>query len=163
MRVYLAAPLFTQVERRWNRELARLLEERVSGLEVVLPQDYRVDGRFNDRQRMAELFRLCVEDVKAADALVAILDGPDADSGVAFEMGYAHAGGTPIVGVRTDFRQSQERGVNLMVSRPCAEFVCRMSFNESIEALADDVAKKIVAATGNAVRSDGASPSRDDT
>ena len=54
--------------------------------------------------------------------------------------------GNLIVGVRTDFRQSQERGVNLMVSRPCAEFVCRMSFNESIEALADDVAKKIVAA-----------------
>ena len=143
MRVYLAAPLFTQVERRWNRELARLIEERVEGLEVVLPQDYRVDGRFNDRQRMAELFKMCVQDVAAADALDAILDGADADSGVAFEMGYAHARGTPIVGVRTDFRQSQERGVNMMVSRPCAEFVCRMSFNESVEALADDIARKL--------------------
>jgi len=150
MRVYLAAPLFTQVERRWNRELARLLEERVGGLTVVLPQDYRVDGRFNDRQRMAELFRLCVEDVSSADALVAILDGPDADSGVAFEMGYAHARGTPIVGVRTDFRQSQERGVNMMVSRPCAEFVCRMSFNESVEALADDIARKLAQLAENA-------------
>jgi len=150
MLVYLAAPLFTQVERRWNRELARLLEERVEGLEVVLPQDYRVEGRFNDRQRLAELFRLCMKDVDRADTIVAILDGPDADSGVAFEMGYAHAQGKPIIGVRTDFRQSQERGVNMMVSRPCAEFVCRMSFNESVEALADDVAKKIAIVAGRA-------------
>ena len=146
MVVYLAAPLFSQVERRWNRELARLLEEKVEGLNVVLPQDYRVDGRFNDRQRLQELFRLCLEDVRSADVVVAILDGPDADSGVAFEMGYAHALGKPIVGVRTDFRQSQERGVNMMVSRPCAEYVCRMSFNESVEALADVVARRIAAA-----------------
>ncbi len=160
MVVYLAAPLFTQVERRWNRELARLLEERVEGLEVVLPQDYRVDGRFNDRQRLEELFTRCIEGVRAADVIVAILDGPDADSGVAFEMGYAHASGKPIVGVRTDFRQSQERGVNLMVSRPCTGFVCRMSFNEEIEPLADDVAKRIVAAAGDAGRGAGAPPSR---
>ncbi len=158
MVVYLAAPLFTQVERRWNRELARLLEERVDGLEVLLPQDYRVEGRFNDRQRLAELFRLCIGDVNRADVVIAILDGPDADSGVAFEMGYAYAQGTPIVGVRTDFRQSQERGVNLMVSRPCTEFVCRMSFNESVEALADDVAKKLAAVAGAAAPRSGGAP-----
>jgi nucleoside 2-deoxyribosyltransferase len=161
MVVYLAAPLFTQVERRWNRELARLLEERIDGLKVVLPQDCRVDGRYNDRRRLEELFTRCIEGVRAADVVVAILDGPDADSGVAFEMGYAHASGKPIVGVRTDFRQSQERGVNLMVSRPCAEFVCRMSFNESVEALADDVAKKIGAVAGEARRGDGTPSSRD--
>ena len=155
MVVYLAAPLFTQVERRWNRELARLLEERVEGLEVVLPQDYRVNGRFNDRRRLEELFRRCIDGVRAADVVVAILDGADADSGVAFEMGYAHASGKPIVGVRTDFRQSQERGVNLMVSRPCAGFVCRMSFDESVEGLADDVAKRVVAAA-KAARGGGA-------
>jgi nucleoside 2-deoxyribosyltransferase len=155
MKIYLAAPLFTQVERRWNRELARLLEKRIDGLEVVLPQDYRVEGRFNDRQRLAELFKCCIEDVRAADVVVAILDGSDADSGVAFEMGYAYARATPIVGVRTDFRQSQERGVNMMVSRPCAEFVCRMSFNESIEDLADVVAKKIVLAGREGAHSDG--------
>ncbi len=159
MVVYLAAPLFTQVERRWNRELARLLEERLDGLDVVLPQDYRVEGRFNDRRRLAELFKCCIKDVRAADVMVAILDGSDADSGVAFEMGYAYARETPIVGVRTDFRQSQERGVNMMVSRPCAEFVCRMSFNESIKALADDVAKKIVMASrASRARAAGARP-----
>ena len=151
MIVYLAAPLFSQVERRWNREFAGLLAERTPGLEVILPQDFRVRGRYNDRKRFTELFRKCIEAVRCADVVVAVLDGPDTDSGVAFEMGYAYASGVPVVGVRTDFRQSQERGVNLMCSRPCAQFVCRMSFNESIEELAAHVARKIVAA----VRSKG--------
>ena len=40
----------------------------------------------------------------SADALVAILDGADADSGTSFECGLAYALGIPIVAVRTDFR-----------------------------------------------------------
>jgi nucleoside 2-deoxyribosyltransferase len=148
MVVYLAAPLFSQVERRWNRELAKLLAQRVPDLTVALPQDFRVEGRFNDRKRLEALFERCIRGVESADAIVAVLDGPDTDSGVAFEMGYAHALGIPVIGVRTDFRQSQERGVNLMCSRPCAEYVCRMSFGESVEALADEVARKLVAAVG---------------
>ncbi len=147
MIAYLAAPLFSQIERRWNRELARLLEERVAGLEVTLPQDFRVAGRYNDRKRFEALFKKCIAAVESADVVVAVLDGPDTDSGVAFEMGYAYAADVPVVGVRTDFRQSQERGVNLMCSRPCAQYVCRMSFSERVEALAAHVARKLVAAT----------------
>jgi nucleoside 2-deoxyribosyltransferase len=144
--VYLAAPLFSQVERRWNRELAKLLSERIPDATVVLPQDFRVGGRYNDRRHLAALFRKCIEAVDSAHVVVAVLDGPDADSGVAFEMGYAYAKGVPVVGVRTDYRQSQERGVNLMCSRPCAEYVCRMSFGESVEALAEEVARKVLRA-----------------
>ncbi len=150
MIAYLAAPLFSQVERRWNREFADLLARRVSGLEVILPQDFRVEGRYNDRKRFQALFKKCIEALKSADVVVAVLDGADTDSGVAFEMGYAYASGLPVVGVRTDFRQSQERGVNLMCSRPCAQFVCRMSFNESIEDLARAVARKVVAVKATA-------------
>jgi len=142
---YLAAPLFSQIERRWNRELARLLAERVPGLTVILPQDFRIKGRYNDRKRFQLLFDRCVEAVSGADVVVAVLDGPDTDSGVSFEMGYAFAKDIPVVGVRTDFRQLQERGVNMMCSRACAEYVCRMSFGESVEDLAGDVARKIAA------------------
>ena len=145
MVVYLAAPLFSQVERRWNRELARLLAERVAGLEVILPQDFRIGGRYNDRSRLGELFQKCISALKSADVVVAVLDGADTDSGVAFEMGFAYASGIPVVGVRTDFRQSQERGVNIMCYRPCAAYVCQMSFNESIEDLAEEVARKVLA------------------
>jgi nucleoside 2-deoxyribosyltransferase len=152
MEAYLAAPLFAQHERRWNRELARLLTQRVDELTVVLPQDFRVEGRYNDRKRFEALFAHCLEAIRTCDVVIAVLDGSDVDSGVAFEMGYAHALKIPVVGVRTDFRQSQERGVNLMCSRPCSEYVCRMSFGESVEQLADEVARKIVAAAGRAGR-----------
>ena len=104
------------------------------------------DARGSGADADAGIVQRAVEAVKSADVVVAVLDGPDTDSGVAFEMGYAYALGVPVVGVRTDFRQSQERGVNLMCSRPCAQFVCRMSFNESIEELAAHVARKMVAA-----------------
>jgi hypothetical protein len=40
----------------------------------------------------------------AADAVLAILDGPDIDSGTAAEIGFASAAGTPVVGYRTDVR-----------------------------------------------------------
>ena len=145
MKAYLAAPLFSQVERRWNRDLARHVSALVPGLTITLPQDFKVEGRYNDRKRFEHLFAQCVGAIASADVVIAVLDGADCDSGVAFELGYAYAKGIPVVGVRTDFRQLQERGVNLMCSRSCAEFVCRMSFGESIEDLARDVARKIVA------------------
>ncbi|MCH8030034.1 MAG: hypothetical protein IH874_08915 [Candidatus Dadabacteria bacterium] len=39
IKIYLAAPLFSQVERRWNRELASVLLEQNPDTEVILPQD----------------------------------------------------------------------------------------------------------------------------
>jgi len=45
------------------------------------------------------------------DGLVAILDGPDIDSGTAAEIGYfcgKHNSGRPIIGYRSDFRLSSE-------------------------------------------------------
>lgn len=53
----------------------------------------------------------------AADAVLAILDGPDVDSGTAAEIGFASAAGTPVVGYRTDTRAggSPPTAVNLQV------------------------------------------------
>ena len=57
-------------------------------------------------------------DVRGSDAVLAILDGADVDSGTAAEVGYACALGIPIVGLRTDLRRSGENDtvvVNLQV------------------------------------------------
>jgi hypothetical protein len=48
-----------------------------------------------------------------------------------------------VIGVRTDYRDSQERGMNLMLSQGCTEIVHRPSFDENNEALARDIARKI--------------------
>src|SRR5262245_7350691 len=56
--------------------------------------------------------------IDAADGVVAILDGPDVDSGTAAEIGYAFARGKLIVGYRGDFRLSADNEggtVNLQV------------------------------------------------
>jgi len=144
--LYLSAPIFSQSERRWNRLLAGHLTEAIKDCRVLLPQDITVSGRFNDRRHFPIIFRQCMEWIREADIIVAILDGQDVDSGVAFEVGYGYAIGKQIIGVRTDFRQNQERGVNVMLSRACTSFLLEMSFGENTEQLVRDLAGKIVAA-----------------
>ena len=143
MKVYLAAPLFTQTERRANRELAALLEREIGGAEVILPQDFKVSGKYNDRKNYRLLFRKCLEAIERADAVVALLDGADADSGAGFEVGYAYARRVPVVGVRTDYRAGQDRGVNVMLSQAAGRFVFDMAFREDPAALARDIAAKL--------------------
>ena len=78
-----------------------------------------------------------------ADVVVAMLDGSDSDSGTALEVGYAMARGKPIVGVRTDFRKSQDRGVNLMLSQACTRYIFDMSFSEDTGRLARRIARAV--------------------
>jgi len=161
VKLYLASPLFSQHERQWNRTLAAALTGALPGWEVVLPQDLRVGGSYNDRARFEELFTRTIGDLGSSDLLVAVVDGPDCDSGVAFEVGLAYAKDIPVVAVRTDFRQSQEKGVNLLLSRAAEEYLSFMSFEEDTAELARAIARKVkkVAAritgkTGKAGRSD---------
>ena len=125
MRLYFAGPLFTQAERAWNADLASRLTQ--AGLHVFLPQEAV--------QALATLeadaiFRLDVDNLRGSDAVVAILDGPDPDSGTCFECGVAHALGIPIVAVRTDFRGGGDAlpgqrlaTINLMLSQAAAAVV----------------------------------------
>jgi nucleoside 2-deoxyribosyltransferase len=140
--IYLAAPLFSQSERRWNRELARGLEGELS-CRVILPQDFGDGAWQGEREGRAALFRLCLEGVEQCDAMVAILDGPDADSGTAFEMGYAYALKKPIVGVRTDYREHQERGTNLMLARCSGGFVRLLVQEENVAELVSAISKEL--------------------
>jgi nucleoside 2-deoxyribosyltransferase len=146
VRIYLSGPLFSQAERRWNRALAAELEERIAGAEVILPQDLKPGGAYNSRTFFRHLFEGCIEGVRNADVIVAVLDGPDVDSGTALEIGVALERGIPVVGLRTDFRESQDRGVNLVIAGACTELLRSMSFGEDIGQLAKDLAGKIVAA-----------------
>lgn len=123
-RVYLAGPLFTQAERQWNLALATGLSQ--NGLEMVVPQvlaEHHISahGGFEP----AALFRLAADSVKSADVVVAILDGPDPDSGTSFECAIAWSHGIPVIGLRTDFRKGGDGvgNVNLMLSASCSEVV----------------------------------------
>ncbi len=98
-KIYLAGPLFTLAEQTFNAALARFLESK--GFAVWLPQEHEPR-----RNTALAIFRMDVEALDWADMVVACMDGPDPDSGTAWECGYAHARGKPIVCYRTDFRIS---------------------------------------------------------
>ena len=101
--IYLAGPLFSLAERAFNRRLAETLRDR--GYRVFLPQ--QAAGALKDS---GAIFRCCLEGLKGADAIVAVLDGADADSGTCWECGYAYGVGIPVVAMRTDFRNSGDSG-----------------------------------------------------
>jgi nucleoside 2-deoxyribosyltransferase len=125
MRVYFAGPLFTQAERAWNQAIAVALA--AAGHSVFLPQ--------TAVQEIASLeadaiFGVDVHGVRSAEAVVAILDGADPDSGTCFECGLAFALGIPIIAVRTDFRGGGDAlpgqrlaTVNLMLSQAATRIV----------------------------------------
>lgn len=115
-RVYLAAPLFSQAERSFNSYLSRLLKENL--FEVYLPQDAGDDAAVRGLRVQKDLFSLNKQAIDQADIIVAVIDGADADSGTAWEMGYAHASGKIMVALRTDFRRvGVTERVNLMLEQ----------------------------------------------
>ncbi len=98
MKIYFAGPLFTTAERAWNADVAAAV--RVAGHEVFLPQEQE-PGR-----DAAGIFATDVGGLDWADGLVAIMDGPDPDSGTSWEVGYAFGRKKWTVLVRTDIRAS---------------------------------------------------------
>ena len=102
MKLYFAGPLFTSAERDWNAALAASL--RATGHEVFVPQENEPG------KTAAQIFAVDVRGIDWSDALVAIMDGSDPDSGTAWEVGYAYGCRKPVVLVRTDFRRLEGSG-----------------------------------------------------
>jgi nucleoside 2-deoxyribosyltransferase len=144
LHLYFAAPLFTQAERAWNTQLVAELTD--AGYSLFVPQTVVKNLATLDAD---VIFKVDVDGVRTADALVAILDGADADSGTCFECGVAYALGIPIVLVRTDFRGGGDAlpgqavsTVNLMLSQCATRIVHLPDPATSLP----DVARAIVAA-----------------
>ena len=112
--IYFAAPLFSAGEREFNKKTA----DALTGLfySVHLPQELDDDAFARENNREKIIYQKNLEALKAADIVVAVIDGADADSGTAWEMGYASALGKRVIALRTDFRRFSEREeVNLML------------------------------------------------
>jgi nucleoside 2-deoxyribosyltransferase len=142
VRVYLSGPLFTPYERSFIDECAARL--RNDGIEVFVPHENALAA---GDTTAATIFRKDWDGLSAADAVVAVLDGPMVDDGTACEIGifYALMQGDPskkgIVGLLTDLRSTlghEGHGVNLFVLG-CVEAagkVCR-SMDEVVELLSE--------------------------
>jgi nucleoside 2-deoxyribosyltransferase len=119
MRLYLAAPLFTEAERAFNLVLARALE--AEDHQVYLPQQDRPETQVADRT--TSIFYANLAALRKADAVVAVCDGSQVDDGTAWEIGYAYGKNIQIFGLRTDVRivQRSDELINLMVLESLSE------------------------------------------
>ncbi|OPY64794.1 MAG: Nucleoside 2-deoxyribosyltransferase [Syntrophorhabdus sp. PtaU1.Bin050] len=132
--VYLAGPLFSLAERDFNARLARGLGE--AGYEVLLPQERCKD--LEDRLR--DIYHQCLADLEKTDVVVAVFDGPDVDSGTAFEVGYACAQKKPVIGLRTDARGCQGDGPNAMLQFSVRYIDARdMNFTDMVSAVLKEI------------------------
>jgi nucleoside 2-deoxyribosyltransferase len=118
--IYLAAPLFSESERLYNKRLQQQLA--TVGLTVVLPQELGAEiVRAAKPGWQSALFSSEQKELSAASAVLCVLDGSDVDSGTAWEVGVAYAMKKPIVGIRTDIRNFGSEGkVNLMLQESCS-------------------------------------------
>jgi nucleoside 2-deoxyribosyltransferase len=119
-------------------ETGRLLNEATS-----LPTGQRRGALAQVNERIG---RRNVTLLDRCDGVLALLNGPDVDSGTASEIGYASALQRPIVGWRDDLRSSGENeatAVNLQV----AHFIAHSggtiveSFDAAVDALASALAR----------------------
>ncbi len=98
--IYIAGPLFTPEQRALLERIDQICRD--VGFTTYLP--HRDAGVFDREGDARPFFEGDLRALQAADAVVAVLDGCDVDSGTAWEMGYAYALGRPIVGYVSDVR-----------------------------------------------------------
>jgi nucleoside 2-deoxyribosyltransferase len=152
MKIYLAGPLgFSEIGRAYQN--AALIPELVRrGHDVLDPWTF-TDPRaitavtaMPDGPQRREAWRALNAQsgahnraaIDRCDAVFAILDGTDVDSGTAAEIGYACARGKPILGYRGDLRLSADNEgamVNLQV-----EYFIRQSGGTIVTTIADALA-----------------------
>jgi nucleoside 2-deoxyribosyltransferase len=131
-RIYMAGPLgFSEAGRLFYGSVLVPFVQRL-GYEVVDPWSHTDPRRVEAIERMPDgperraAWRTLNREIGATNraaidgvqAVVAVLDGTDVDSGTAAEIGYAFARGKLIVGYRGDFRLSADNEggtVNLQV------------------------------------------------
>ena len=120
MQIYLAAPLFTEAERKYNVYLCGLLED--AGYDVFLPQ--REVSQYEGSHKPSRIYNADLAELRSVDCVVAICDGADVDSGTAWECGYACSRGIPVIALRTDFRAfGLDERFNLMIQESARKVV----------------------------------------
>jgi hypothetical protein len=116
MRLYIAGPLFSDAERAWLDDLAVRL--RSEGFDCFVPHE-----QFPQLSEVTveTVYRVDVEGLRSANALVGWLDGPMVDDGTACEIGMfaelVRSGGEHyrgIVGIATDIRLERRRAQNVV-------------------------------------------------
>ena len=119
MKVYIAGPLFNEMERQRNKDISELVES--FGFETYLPQ--RDGGIFaellasgkNIIDVRKEIFKKDIESIKNCDVILCLLDGRVPDEGMCVELGVAYTLNKKCIGYRTDSRVQEAEGMNIIL------------------------------------------------
>ena len=118
MKVYIAAPLFSEGERAFNEKVDNVVRE--CGHETFLPQ--REGGCVADLPAEIDgvpvrkyLFQLDCSHMDWCDAVLFLFDGRVPDEGACFELGYCFAKGKRCIGYKTDARSFIDGFDNVML------------------------------------------------
>jgi nucleoside 2-deoxyribosyltransferase len=128
-RLYLAAPLFSEAERKFNREVKQALS---ADCEVFLPQEDGllmteiIEAGAAPAAAAARVFKMDLDAVQRADLVLIVLDGRSVDEGAAFELGYGYALGKACIALQTDPRRLLPFGNNPMIEQACLAIVNRL-------------------------------------
>jgi len=142
-RIYFAAPLFTQAERMWNRKLSESIKRKGTSLDVFLPQEEGKKAIKDGVIDFKNIQQICLKGIDSCDAVLAVLDGSDSDSGTCFECGYAYSQGKKIIGLRTDVRGGEDNGLNAMLNQSCHSVIC-YEYGKDEETDIDNLAELII-------------------
>ena len=119
-RVYYAASLFNEGEREFNRQVVSMIHEL--GYSTWFPQeDVGLLSDFIEKDGMTlqearhHIFDLNIREVQAADLVVFCLDGRVPDEGACIEAGIAWGMNKRIIALKTDFRDGEPGGNNIMI------------------------------------------------
>lgn len=140
-KIYLAAPVFTTLERNINKYIADKIEN-TGKYKVFLPQTVspvKINGEYD----MYPIFSGCKDNIIDSDLILALVDGADVDSGVAWELGYAFANNKKSICVRTDIRKSEGNGVNIMIEYGSTKTLYRTNYHQNMDELIDLIIKEI--------------------
>lgn len=119
MKIYIAAPLFNEMEIERNNSINDLLESE--GFVTYLPQ--RDGGLFYDLRQQGFSYKEIREQIFASDynailgseIILCLLDGRVLDEGMCIELGIAYALKKHCIGFKTDYRSQDKYGNNIML------------------------------------------------
>jgi nucleoside 2-deoxyribosyltransferase len=125
-RVYYAASLFNEAEREFNRKVVSMIHDL--GYSTWFPQEdvglltdfIEKDGMTLEEAR-SHIFELNIREVQACDLVVFCLDGRVPDEGACIEAGIAWGMDKRVIALKTDFREGEPGGNNIMIDGIVAE------------------------------------------
>ena len=125
-KIFIAAPLFNEMERRRNSEIKGFLVTQ--GYDTYLAQDDiglsydLIEDKTKKKEIRKMIFEADINGLFESDIVLLLLDGRTPDEGACIEVGYGWALKKPCIAYKTDNRAMDQNGDNNIMIDGCIDF-----------------------------------------